>query len=508
MLKLIGTLGLLALMSSAVYAQEDDKQEQVEVDKVVIEKSDESNLSTKSEKVSQSDSASENQDEDKLSADVDNEDASSDDSWDDWDDDDWEDDDWGDEGAVEAKDEASEEVDEEDAKNTKEDETIDKSNLPWWQQIDFSAEIAPEIRWFTHKGLQNQHQFHSSIRVEPEFYYRFNDEKSSVTLVLFWRQDQHDTRRTHGDIREFVLTHAQDNWELKAGISKVFWGVAETRHLVDIINQTDLVENFDGEDKLGQPMVRFSYLSGFGTFDLFVLPYFRERTFPGANGRLRTPIVVEKDRVLYESSKGHRHLDWALRWFHTIGVWDIGLNFFRGTSREPRFSLQMLNADSILLPVYDIIEQYSTDIQATVGDWLWKCEAMVRRGQGSTFNAQVLGFEYTQVGVFDTDVDLGWLLEYHHDNRDPRMTLTPFNNDIAAGLRIALNDEKSTELLAFGLVDRHLNSRLYRIEASRRLTGNLKIEVEGTIFSNINTYDPLTFFRRDKFVQMELVYYL
>lgn len=456
--------------------------------------------------------------EEKLDGKNEGEENWDDDNWDDdkdeenWDDDDWDDDGWADD------DWSDDDWDEEDAITNDQDQDQDQENhggeeqkesdASAWDQLEFSAEIAPELKWFAHRGLQDQHQFHSAIRVEPELFYRFNEKQDSLLVQLFWRQDYHDNHRTHGDIRELVYTHAQNNWELKAGISKVFWGVAETRHLIDIVNQTDLVENFDGEDKLGQPMIRFSYHSGFGTFDIYALPFFRERTFSGEKGRLRSEPVVDIDRPLYESSAAHLHKDWALRWFHTIGVWDIGLNFFRGTSREPRFLVQYLNNDVLLIPFYDIIQQYSTDIQATIGDWLWKFEGFVRQGQGPTFNALVGGFEYTRVGVFDSKVDFGWLLEYHHDNRDPRISFTSFNNDLAAGLRVAFNDEHSTELLLFGIIDRHLSSRIYRLEASRRLTDHLTASLEGAIFSNINTFDPLTFFRRDKFIQLELIYYL
>jgi len=37
-----------------------------------------------------------------------------------------------------------------------------------------------------------------------------------------------------------------DDWELTTGVSKVYWGVMEAVHLVDIINQTDfVVKNWD-----------------------------------------------------------------------------------------------------------------------------------------------------------------------------------------------------------------------------------------------------------------------
>ncbi len=78
----------------------------------------------------------------------------------------------------------------------------------------------------------------------------------------------------------------------QVGLSKVFWGAAEFVHLADIINQTDGVEGFDGEEKLGQPMLRLSLFLDRGTVNAFILPWFRERTFPGKKDRLRTPLVI------------------------------------------------------------------------------------------------------------------------------------------------------------------------------------------------------------------------
>ena len=58
-------------------------------------------------------------------------------------------------------------------------------------------------------------------------------------------------QRTHGDIRELAYVHARVMiGSFVVGIRKEFWGVTEFQHLVDVINQTDGVEDFDGEDKL------------------------------------------------------------------------------------------------------------------------------------------------------------------------------------------------------------------------------------------------------------------
>jgi hypothetical protein len=44
-------------------------------------------------------------------------------------------------------------------------------------------------------------------------------------------------------VRELNWIHQAETWSLLAGVGKVFGSVTESRHLVDIINQTDLVED-------------------------------------------------------------------------------------------------------------------------------------------------------------------------------------------------------------------------------------------------------------------------
>ncbi len=115
---------------------------------------------------------------------------------------------------------------------------------------------------------------------------------AACRFIPFYRYDANDAKRTRGDIRELYWQMDYRELSFKAGIDVVFWGVAESQHLVDIINQTDLVEDIDGEEKLGQPMVNLDYMTDLGTWQFYLLPYFRERTFPGEQGRLRTDPPV------------------------------------------------------------------------------------------------------------------------------------------------------------------------------------------------------------------------
>lgn len=375
---------------------------------------------------------------------------------------------------------------------------------------DFSGFVSGQGQFFAHHPAyprQDPDVANASFAIQPEFYLEWDEGDQSFLFVPFARWDQSDDRRTHLDLREFTYIKAARRWELRTGVRKVFWGVAESNHLVDIINQTDLVENIDGEEKLGQPMINVASVNAWGTIDLFALIGFRERTFPGVDGRLRTAIRVDTSSATYTSAAENSHIDWALRYSHAIGDFDVGLYHFWGTSREPVFAPKLTRSNELVLaPHYDIIHQTGTDVQATKGNWLLKFEALHRSGQGDAFWGAVGGFEYTYVGIFQTALDLGVLGEYHHDDRG-KNALTPFNKDIFAGSRLAFNDAQDTQVLAGIIVDLDGRSNFFNVEASRRLGDRWKLEAELRVFWDSERTDPLYSVRRDDYLQIELARY-
>lgn len=377
-------------------------------------------------------------------------------------------------------------------------------------QSDWSGYVAMETRWFPQNALYPE-QFdglQTSLAVEPEYYRRWDDGRQSFVFKPFVRLDQRDSERSHADIRELAWLRAADDWELRVGIRKVFWGVTESVHLVDIINQTDFVENLDTEDKLGQPMINLALIRDWGNLDFFVLPGFRERTFPGSEGRLRTQPVVDTDLARYESSAEDRHVDVAVRWFKSLGDWDVGLAHFHGTSREPMLEPAFNNQGQLVLaPRYNQIDQTSLDVQATLNDWLWKLEWFTRDGMGDRYTAAAGGFEYTLVGIFDSAADLGLISEYLFDDRDELAT-TPFQNDITLGLRLSLNDMQSSELLFGMTIDRDdTQQRFYNLEASRRIGERTKLSLEARFNSGLEASNVFGSLRKDDYVQAELAWY-
>ncbi len=374
---------------------------------------------------------------------------------------------------------------------------------------EWSGYLTAEFRAFERSPLDGEQKGGASAAAifESEFYHEWDNGDQAFEFIPYFRIDSHDEERDLIDIRELSYLLVHDDWEFRLGISKVFWGVAESQHLVDTINQTDLVANPDGEDKLGQPMLQTVYVSDYGDFSVFILPGFRERTFPGREGRLRSIPWVDTDNPIYESGDEDSHVDFAFRWSKYIGDFDIGFHYFRGTNRDPDF-IPGLDSDGnpVLRPFYEQMDQVGLDLQYTREGWLWKLEALGRETSSKRYSSMVGGFEYTLYGLFDSSMDLGLLAEIHLDSRGLSAP-NPFNRDLFAGGRLTWNDEADTSLIAGAFYDPENGSTLGRIEWERRLKNNYKLEIEAQKLTNIDSFDPFFSLRRDSFLQVSISRY-
>jgi len=371
------------------------------------------------------------------------------------------------------------------------------------------------------KKLQEPHD--GAFIFAPEYYKEFSDGSQFVFSPYYMEDTGHD-ERDHADIRELYYHKVWDTVELSIGAKKIFWGVTESQHVVDIINQTDTLSSFDTEDKLGQPMVHLSKTisldKNLGTLDFYLMPYFRQRDFPGTDGRLRDATIINTDEPIYESDKEEEHVDYAVRYSNYIGAVDFSISHFDGTSRDAGITLS--GADFV--PYYPQINQTGATLQIMLGEWIWKAEGMHRNGRNMSYEVATAGFEYTFTGIFGSKADLGTLIEYHYDSRGktmpaptwyptPEMTTpNPFEDDLMGGFRLALNDLGSTEILSgivVSLKDSHEKdpAKMYFIEASRRLNDNLRFSLEARFFQDQPKDDILYFLRKDDHFLAELAYY-
>lgn len=381
------------------------------------------------------------------------------------------------------------------------------------QELEISGSLSGELRTFPQSPQfadQDDRHFEASVALEPEFRAYF-DNDLRITVIPFLRVDEADPdERTHFDLREANAYYEGADWDVTLGLGKVFWGVAESRHLVDVINQSDSVEDLDGEEKLGQPMVNVNFLRDWGTVGLFVLPGFRERTFPGDSNRLRGSKPVDEDQTIYESGQGKRHVDFAARYSHYFGDWDVGVSHFYGTSRDPRFiEVSLADGTSAFAPVYDLVHQTGVDVQYTADEWLWKFEGIRHGGfqTSDSFFAMVGGVEYTIYGISDTAADLGLLAEYLWDDRKAGAASTFLDRDVFTGMRLALNDADSTEALVGIITDTATGEMLFSAEAERRIGDTMKAELESRFFLNADATTQAAALKDDGQVTLRLNWY-
>lgn len=382
--------------------------------------------------------------------------------------------------------------------------------------FDFSGYVSVENRWFPQTNLYKDQSHHATGFVfEPEFYFE-GVEGWSFTLVPFLRYDSADSRRTHADIREayFLLFGelGEGEWELRIGVDRVFWGVIESNHLVDIINQVDLIEHPDQEVELGQLMAHATWSGEWGIAELFILPHHRERTFPSRDGRLRGEFIVDEDHPTYESSAEQWHTDFALRYSHNFGPFDIGISVFDGTSREPAFIPRLEPDGLILVPHYEKIRQFGLDAQITLDTWIFKLEAIRRSGaknlslKEDDYAAFVVGTEYTFYSIFDSPADFSLVGEWNYDERGEDAT-TIFDDDLFFAIRYALNDIQDTTFFLSLMQDREHSTNVLFLEFNRRLTDQWSMVVEGFHLLNADEKDRQIYpTRRDSFLELRLNY--
>ena len=372
-------------------------------------------------------------------------------------------------------------------------------------EVDFSASVEMQAGAFLHDPRwagQDSQALQSTVAATTEIRWYNDDGNQRAAFIPHLRWDATDSKRNLADLREAYWAYEGEDYEWLVGANTVFWGVTESVHLVDIVNQTDFAGDIDGEDKLGQPMISLMLQRDWGEVTAFVMPFFRERTFAGVDGRLRPPLPVDTGNAVYESSAEEQHVDLALRYSHYIGDIDIGVSAFSGTSREPR--LVPAPGGQSLLPVYDQIDQLGVDLQYTKDAWLWKLEAIARSGATHSFAAAVGGFEYTIYQVVDSSADVGLLLEYQYDGRNEREPVTIADNDVFVATRIAFNDVQDTALLSGISYDVSTGETFLNIEAERRFGEDWFGEVRVRAFSGAKPTDATYWLQKDDYVQLSL----
>lgn len=360
----------------------------------------------------------------------------------------------------------------------------------------WDLEVGSEARWFPQASEARTLQGSYTARLTTH-----NKLAGSWQLRSEWfgRLDPTDRHRNQLDVKQLWLDGNWRGLEVGAGITQEFWGVTESHHLVNALNQIDAVADIDGEDYLGQPMIKTAYHWPTMELALYVLPYFRAREFHEHGERLGPPLQITSAE--YESGAGAAHTDLALRWAAHTDRFDIGIGYFTGTDREPVLGPASISGQASLVPYYRQIEQLGLDLQITYDTWLLKLEALHREGYSEAFHAWILGVERTFFQVANTNLDMGLIIEKLRDQRPADAPRSVFDNDLFVGTRLAFNNAADTNLILGVYVD---DERIYRMEVEHRLTNRWKLALTASSFDAPRPHLPLYTLRSDDYVSLSI----
>jgi len=308
--------------------------------------------------------------------------------------------------------------------------------------------------------------------------------------------------RSRADFNELNLSARYGKTIVEFGVTRLFWGVTESRHLENIINPPDLAADFSGETTLGIALLRILQPINLGQIEAILIPWDRDPRYPGQHARLRTALPI-LGNVRYPDG---RPTAWAIRVATARGIFDTHLYYFSGLDREavltPQFdtTAQPISLQASRWP----IRQWGLDVQAPIGSLLLKGEAIQRSGYSRSFIAVVLGGEYTFNSVADSARDLSLMLEYQEDDRPDDAPLTAMKSAYYGGIRLALNDPNSSELTIGLSYNPKSQAQLWSGDFSRRIAENVTLEGNLTIFSHVDGDPALSGFARDSRIEMQI----
>jgi hypothetical protein len=367
--------------------------------------------------------------------------------------------------------------------------------------------VGAQERWYPDAAVTRSDYAHVGS-VSGELSCSHSAGNSTVSARVFGRWAQHDSALSHADVRELYWRWTRGPWQVRVGVDRVFWGVTEFAHLVDIVNQADVLEDPFGDAKAGQPMLAATASGKWGALSGYLLPGFRDRLFPGRTEPMRPAPPLELAPAGFQSSRGRSHTDGAVRYSLAKGPIDLGVSYFRGTSRDPEFRIAVPDSGAPrALAHYPLISQAGMDLQLTLDEWIFKMERAERRTAGRTVGAVTVGAEYGFTGVAGTNADLTAVLEYVRDRRQPPPAPGFLDDDWAFGLRLSANDVRTTEVRLGLTSDRHSRSQAWQIRFSSRVAPQWRLESQARVFRRVSPRDPLYLLHDDSYLELTLTRY-
>lgn len=325
-------------------------------------------------------------------------------------------------------------------------------------------------------------------------------------LSAFMRAASHTENDVTGDIREAVIRSRIKAVDFKLGVLQENWSVLEAWNPVDLLNQRDMVEDFQGEVKLGQPGVSATTFWQDLVISAWILPYTRERRIAEGEDRLRTLPAPIHDSIFED---GQSDSSFALRAQYRLGDFDVALSQFQGHTREPIYQpvLQQWNLVGFD-ELYEEVSQTGLELQYVAGDTVLKAEVINQTGGADSFVGSGIGSETTFNQIRGGFASMTAYVEAYYDTRNELAPLTPFQRDVFVGIRYNTNNVHDALVDVRYTHDVEFHSDLIDIRASRRLGDAQTLSAQLLIPQSVSDDPALQGFENDPYLKLSWAWYL
>ncbi len=324
-------------------------------------------------------------------------------------------------------------------------------------------------------------------------------------LDLFGRAAPRGSREATADVRQATIRWGGETLEWRLGVLAETWGVLEAWNPVDLINQRDFAEDFQGDAKLGQPGAVANLQLEHVLLSFYATTYARGRRIAQSEDRFRTlpaPVLDEE----FESGRWAPSL--AMRAQFRVGALDLALSHYAGPAPEP---LLQPRVDALGLrgfsAVYERIGQSAIEAQYVAGDSVFKAEVIHRQSDADSFWGGGVGVETSFTKFAGGAGDLAFYAEYYSDSRSGVAPLTPFQRDVFVGLRYNCNDTRDTALELRNTYDVDAQSNLFDVRASRRVLNDAVVSLSLMKVFNAKDDPALRRLERDAHLKLGFALY-
>jgi len=243
------------------------------------------------------------------------------------------------------------------------------------QTLDFSGELAAELRAYLYDFPESSLEFVSSANLEL----RAESEHSEAIIRLKAElSDQGAEPVTWEDlVEDAVVRYFFAAGFLEAGYTTVEWGKGDGMHAADPVNPLDQSEGFGGDTadlKIPVPLVRTAFYTGANSLLEFVYAPLFVPMVTADQGRWVPYEIPDTITVITDErpEMSLAHFQGGIRYTFTAGPADLGFQYYCGYMHDPGFVY--LSATEMEL-VYTRYQLFAGEAAVAAGPFTFRCEA-------------------------------------------------------------------------------------------------------------------------------------